>query len=55
MVGHTNVIAISDMDAKGRITIPSKVRRELGLAEDGAIAFIKEKDGRITIRPADRV
>ena len=38
------------IDRKGRIVIPSKIRKEMGL---GNIVKIKVEEGRITLKPVE--
>jgi len=44
---------ISIVNSKGQITIPSEIRRRLGITRGSKIGFI-EHDGRIYVQPLDK-
>ena len=51
MCKSMNAVTIS---SKGRITIPSDVRRKVGLRRGDRLRFVVMEDGSIVLRPATR-
>jgi len=45
----------SSMTSKGQVTIPSDIRRRLGLRTNDKVAFFVTADGRVEIAPAESV
>lgn len=43
---------VSTVTRKGQVTIPARIRRQLGIEEGDRVAFIEEGD-RIVVRAAD--
>ena len=47
-------MAISEdatVTSKGQVTIPKRIRDELGLSAGTAVEFVLEEDGTIRVRP----
>jgi len=47
-------IGEAKVTSKGQITVPGAVRKELGLAAGDKLAFIRVKDGTVTLRSCKR-
>ncbi len=44
---------ISTVTSKGQITIPKRVRDEMGLKPGDRVDFVKDRAGRTTLRPVN--
>jgi len=40
----------SRVTAKGRVTIPSEIRREFGFLPDTEVCFVADKNGRVYLK-----
>jgi len=47
-------MSIATITSKGQVTIPSEVRRELGLRQGDRLEFVVLDDGTIRVRPKTR-
>lgn len=43
---------VSSVTSKGQVTIPSAIRRHLGVGTPDKIAFVLDDDGQVALRPA---
>ena len=47
-------MSVATLTSKGQVTIPSEIRRELGLRQGDRLEFVVMNDGTIRVRPKTR-